>query len=1319
MAYGTKYRLDFSDTEGNKRRLDILQKNYDGYIYPLIGTGSPASIKWEQDNDFYDPIIASNCEINLIQTDSVTYEEFYDFDEREFLVKLYYSETRQANWEDENQNWEAANQTWNLLGAGYNPADEWQNVDVVWDANSGVWEGGIIVDNYQLFWQGFLIQDTYQQKLSAAPFNVSFKAVDGLGLLKGIEFPIAPNNEVTLWECLHECLFETGFEADIYVKTNLKEENATAITNVFEDVIVNSSTYTDENTYKFSAAEVLYSILTGFNCRIFQANGDWVIINNADITTLSAITYRKYNYLGTYQSNNILGEIVFIPSDALPIGDDLLKETSGGIIEVSNTVDFGRQLNYIPNGNFEDDLTDWVYNSEFVSIDENAIKGYKSAKVLDTYQGILPINPNDFTSVLSNEFLIKAQTDENDKSIFDFSFEVLFQNSGFQVNPAKYEVPFRIRLRFREFLSGDWTDQFWNRYYDDINDEFTDTNTINYFTYAGRGEWVTYTEEIKYNSPAPFENYYPYDFRIEFGKPIKYSGDIHISMLLSGVKINWKKLNYLESPATEIESYVFKDEDLETTNRQTTAKNLTNKLEYKDIYQGSTFNQFEKGYMAPLDSSKKGFITKFLRSGDVNSRFIEDLTSIQRINDNRDKIERFEGTLKKIDNKYPIQMLDRLYINFNSFSEPKVLVIDTLEYNVKANQYRFNSHLGEQGTDVETVFNSSQISYPLDSNVQNCATWYVINNETTPGTDVGFIYLDCDREFQYILQPYSSQSANFCSIGGPLYLGGGSNYEIVKVSDECVTIQYYSLRKCSDDTTGWVTAQNTEQITLEVNDRVQDPSLVDYVVTGTIDEGTSVGTVTDTGEVGCPVPPSLTAFLRSTSGFPNPCGSTPTITAYHDGAGTYPAGGDKVYNTPNLTSPLSSGSYLMANNFYISLFGGEPGEVTGVTECTAPIPLHYTLEKCSDSTTGWITGQETTEITLSNNDRVSVGSDLYIVTGTSSTGTSVGTVTDTGEVGCPVIPTIYYYTLTKCEDSSTGYITGQNTTEIILGTNERVRDASFVDYIVTGQATSGTSVGTVSATGLFNCPVPPSTGTFVSVWDTRNISGGSTNEFSVMLGLMSQGNYNFSVDWGDGNVETITSYNNRTHAYAVPGIYEIRITGTIEGFRVVKDDDKIISIKQWGDLRLTRAGFSGTNFGLYFAGCNNLDLSQVTDVPNFTNTTNFYSAFSYCTTLTTINRINEWNIADIVSVQAMFQECTNLNIDISNWDVTNITNASLFMFNTGLTPANLDAIYNGWGSQNVNNGVTATFTPTKYTSAGAAGRADLDVHWTINDGGLE
>jgi len=1174
MAYGAKYRLDFSDTEGNKRRLDILQKNYDGFIYPLIGTGSPAVIKWEQDNDFYDPIIASNCEINLIQTDAVTYEDFYDFDEREFLVKLYYSETRQANWEDETQNWEAANQTWNLLGAGYNPADEWQNVDVVWDANTGVWEGGIIVDNYQLFWQGFLIQDTYQQKLSAAPFNVSFKAVDGLGLLKGIDFPVAPNNEVTLWQCLHNSLAETGFDADIYVKTNLKEENAAAITNVFEDVIVNSSSYTDENTYKFSAAEVINSILTGFNCRIFQANGDWVIINNADITTLAAITYRKYNYLGAYDTTKILGEIVFIPSDALPIGDDLLKETSGGLIEVSNSVSLDRQLNYIPNGNFEDDFTDWVYDSEFVSIDTNGIKGYKSAKIIGT--------TNAFEDILSNTFLIKAESSEDDNTKFDFSFEVQMQNGGFQSVIARYFVYFQIVVRFREYVSDAYTNNYQTFYYDQLTSVWTETPFVNSFVYSGRGEWLTYNKEITYNCPSVTTNYKPYDISFKFSKPKKDAGGAHVATFISGVKMNWKTLLYLDAPDVESETLIFNSENLETSNSQITTKKLTNKLEYKDIYQGSSFNRFQKGYLQPIGLNLEGYVTKFLRSGDIAPKFIEDLTAQQRINDNRLKMERFEGTLKKIDNKYPIQLSDRLYINFNNYTEEKVLVIDTLEFNVKANQYSFNSHLGEQETDAETTFNSSQISYPVVATNQ-CSTYQVQNNDLLDDVTIG--YYDCEGAYTEIIIQPDSQSNDFCAETEPFRVAGTTAIEITKISEQCLEDLYYSLRKCSDDTTGWVTAQNTEQITLAINDRVQDASLVDYVVTGEVSEGTSVGTVTDTGEVGCPIPPSLTAFLRSTNQFPNPCGLVPNITAYHDGAGTYPTNGDKVYNTANLTSPLSSGSYLMENNFYISLFGGEAGEVTGVTECTAPIPLHYTLEKCSDNSTGWITGQETTEIALSNNDRVSVGSDLYIVTGTAATGTSVGTVTDTGQTGCPVI------------------------------TNE-----------------------------------------FVSIWN-------SGSDKQIKLPLEVSGTYNFDVYWGDGSMNTITSYNQTevTHYYLNSNTdYTVTISGTIEGFTFKNQPTyrtKFKKVVSWGNLKLGNSGY-------YFAGNTSVtDFSEISDTLDLTGTTNLTGMFKEIDDVGSINNIENWDVSGVTNMSEMFWG-TNFNDNISAWNVGNVTNMSLMFFAT-------------------------------------------------------
>jgi hypothetical protein len=53
MAYGVKFRLEFADTKGNYRVAEILQKDYDGDIFPLIGQANPVIIKWEGDDDFY------------------------------------------------------------------------------------------------------------------------------------------------------------------------------------------------------------------------------------------------------------------------------------------------------------------------------------------------------------------------------------------------------------------------------------------------------------------------------------------------------------------------------------------------------------------------------------------------------------------------------------------------------------------------------------------------------------------------------------------------------------------------------------------------------------------------------------------------------------------------------------------------------------------------------------------------------------------------------------------------------------------------------------------------------------------------------------------------------------------------------------------------------------------------------------------------------------------------------------------------------------------------------------------------------------------
>ena len=176
---------------------------------------------------------------------------------------------------------------------------------------------------------------------------------------------------------------------------------------------------------------------------------------------------------------------------------------------------------------------------------------------------------------------------------------------------------------------------------------------------------------------------------------------------------------------------------------------------------------------------------------------------------------------------------------------------------------------------------------------------------------------------------------------------------------------------------------------------------------------------------------------------------------------------------------------------------------------------------------------------------------------------------------------------------------------------------------------------------------------FVSSWNTANTSTGSSTSTQVKLPLVSTGTYNFIVNWGDGNSDTITAWNAAatTHTYASSGTYTITITGTCTGWRFNNTGDrlKILSISSWGSLKL---GTVATQDG-YFFGCANLSLSSVSDVLNLTGTNGFTSIFRSCTALTTINRINEWDTSGVYYFNNAFMFCTNFNSYIGGWNVQN------------------------------------------------------------------
>ena len=132
---------------------------------------------------------------------------------------------------------------------------------------------------------------------------------------------------------------------------------------------------------------------------------------------------------------------------------------------------------------------------------------------------------------------------------------------------------------------------------------------------------------------------------------------------------------------------------------------------------------------------------------------------------------------------------------------------------------------------------------------------------------------------------------------------------------------------------------------------------------------------------------------------------------------------------------------------------------------------------------------------------------------------------------------------------------------------------------------------------------------FISTWKTDNTSSGSSTATQVKLPLIYTGTYNFVVDWGDNTTSTITTYNQAavTHTYSVAGTYQIKINGVCNGWRFNNNGDrsKILSVQQWG----TSLKF-GTTEGGYFYGCNNLNLSSVTDTPVFTGVLNMSNCFN-------------------------------------------------------------------------------------------------------------
>jgi len=210
--------------------------------------------------------------------------------------------------------------------------------------------------------------------------------------------------------------------------------------------------------------------------------------------------------------------------------------------------------------------------------------------------------------------------------------------------------------------------------------------------------------------------------------------------------------------------------------------------------------------------------------------------------------------------------------------------------------------------------------------------------------------------------------------------------------------------------------------------------------------------------------------------------------------------------------------------------------------------------------------------------------------------------------------------------------------------------------------------------------VPQGSPTFDFTINTTLVNTGSSAANQYKLPLVSNGIYNMTVDWGDGTSNLITVYNQPEvlHTYTTPGVYNIVISGTCNGWRNIGTSDraKLLTISNWGEgFILTGGGGSSGAF------TNNINLSSITatDTPKLT--TSMFNAFRGCTSLVTINNIENWDVSSVTNMSSLFDSCWLWNDNVNNWDVSNVTNMNsmfrrAYIFNQPL---------NNWDVSNVTN----------------------------------
>ncbi len=652
MAYGVKFRLEFSDDNVKVKKVEILKDGYTGSVLELIGTDNPVEIDWEGDDDFYNPIVGSTCTINLYDTDTCNYDDFYTADEREYKVKVSYKD-------------------------GSN--------------------------NYQTYWEGWLLVDRFREAVLTKPYPISLSAYDGLGSLRGFTAPIDLTSTAfkDLMYYITNILNNINLGFDIHIANDIQKDGASGSDHtIYDQSSLSPNAFLQNGEKLRTAKDVLEQILRFTNAKIFQSYGKWYIINNssyseqsvkdssattanggtiptgiraAETTSLQnngteSIKYFIYNSSGVYQSTSTVDILQTVPSDLQPLGANLTKEYLRPLKEFSIDVEVGDNFfntNRLSNGHFEHAATGFTLTNSAIdsTFSFKGDRSLKSTTISSTANGTSAILVNSTGLDVPGGNTAQADT---------FSLNVFMDSTSGNTRG------FRWQIRLVGQGPGAGADQYWS----ENSSNWVGSDTKNEVEITTNQRW----KKFSFNLDS-----YPGGSWLAF---ITIYGAYQTTSTSGFTAINFDSLSleFKSIDSNNNRTDFFAKFDLLQFIRKRTA-DLSGVLNMDGVY---------------LTNDKYGRISgNFFRSRDKTNylKSIEKIVSQQVINDYRDFVVRYEGELYN-NNNDPIGPHNKVWINFGTtvLQEPVSCYIDGMNYNVKRNLYNVVMHVPNQNDDETSDF---------------------------------------------------------------------------------------------------------------------------------------------------------------------------------------------------------------------------------------------------------------------------------------------------------------------------------------------------------------------------------------------------------------------------------------------------------------------------------------------------------------------------------------------------------------------------------------------------------------------------------------